>query len=82
MICNNVEEITDEIISVTDTIGNTTDYHIDENTIYDNTLPRTIKIKCPSEDKCPDGTDIIISQRNPKFYNTQYICTKCGTIWI
>jgi DNA-directed RNA polymerase subunit M/transcription elongation factor TFIIS len=77
-ICNTIDENVNEIIEVSNINGDTLDYYIDENIKYDNTFPRTFKIKCT---ECNKNTEIIITQKNPKSYETIYICTECNTIF-
>jgi hypothetical protein len=82
--CGNIDPNINEIIEISDMIGKTLDYHIDMNIIYDNTFPRTFKIKCPSsldKDDCTGSKPVIIAQKNSKQYNVVYICEECGTLF-
>jgi DNA-directed RNA polymerase subunit M/transcription elongation factor TFIIS len=61
------------------------DYPVSINMMYDNTIPRTLKIPCPNPDcgyKGPsENPEIIVFQYNPTMLKSGYMCTHCKIWW-
>lgn len=89
-LCGHSEDVTEHCIVVNEFDHNAHDYQLNQNMIYDYTLPRTRKIPCPNPHCKSQQTEagqehiypeIIIFQYNPEMLNVGYMCTICQNYW-
>ena len=83
--CNFTEPVINTCIVANKLSTNIQDYPINENLIFDYTLPRTQQVKCKNVD-CGSSEnskypEIVIFQYNPTMLKTAYICTHCKNFW-
>lgn len=77
--CGNTSVVEQKCITVNELTNNAHDFQLNKNMVYDNTLPRTRQINCPSCKTQPQ--EIVIFQYNPDMLNVGYMCVHCKNYW-